>query len=358
MSGLTADTAIRLLVIGQELLVAIVFLSGRGAAAIRVSGALLVLCVAGYLVTSGPALREALPYLLPLTSLLAIAAPYALWGFSRAVFEVPWPDARIVVAVAAAVVTGWSLATADAWVSPASADLAADAVRILSLVVVGHALWIAWAGRGDDLVESRRAFRLVFVGVVAVQVVAVLMVELAFGAASVPGWLDTLNVTMIGLLTLVLAVPMLSLNVDFFSPARKAGALPSRDTDPEKLPPSDAVLREKLLRLVEGGFYRETGLTIGRLAAEVGYPEHQVRRLINGHLGYRNFSAFLNRYRVDEARRQLADPERARTPVLTIALDLGYASIGPFNRSFRERTGVTPTEYRRRQLGAPPAESG
>jgi AraC-like DNA-binding protein len=33
--------------------------------------------------------------------------------------------------------------------------------------------------------------------------------------------------------------------------------------------------------------------------------------------------------------------------VLTIALEVGYGSIGPFNRAFKERFGVTPTEYRR-----------
>ncbi len=34
-------------------------------------------------------------------------------------------------------------------------------------------------------------------------------------------------------------------------------------------------------------------------------------------------------------------------PVLTIALDTGFGSIGPFNRAFKAHTGMTPTEYRR-----------
>ena len=69
-----------------------------------------------------------------------------------------------------------------------------------------------------------------------------------------------------------------------------------------------------------------------------------------GHLGFRNFTAFLNSYRVTEAKQQLGDPEQSRTPVLTIALNLGYASLGPFNRAFKAQTGMTPTEYRRRRL--------
>ena len=100
------------------------------------------------------------------------------------------------------------------------------------------------------------------------------------------------------------------------------------------------------------GYYRETGLTIPVLAGKLDYPEHRLRQLINGQLGYRNFSAFLNSYRVDEAQQHLADPEYARTPILTIALELGYASLGPFNRAFKALTGMTPSDYRRRHLAA------
>ncbi|MFI4995652.1 MAG: helix-turn-helix domain-containing protein [Hyphomicrobiales bacterium] len=43
----------------------------------------------------------------------------------------------------------------------------------------------------------------------------------------------------------------------------------------------------------------------------------------------------------------LADPGQASVPILTIALDAGFSSIGPFNRAFKARTGQTPSEYRR-----------
>ena len=43
-------------------------------------------------------------------------------------------------------------------------------------------------------------------------------------------------------------------------------------------------------------------------------------------------------------------PCRSRTsahlPVLTIALDCGYGSIGPFNRAFKARYGITPGQFR------------
>ena len=46
----------------------------------------------------------------------------------------------------------------------------------------------------------------------------------------------------------------------------------------------------------------------------------------------------------------LADPGQADVPVLTMALDAGFSSLGPFNRAFKAETGVTPSEFRRMSL--------
>ena len=81
-------------------------------------------------------------------------------------------------------------------------------------------------------------------------------------------------------------------------------------------------------------------------------PEYRLRRLINQRLGYRNFNVFLNEHRIDEAKAALADPSQAEVPVITIAMDAGFQSLGPFNRAFKATTGVTPTEYRRLKASA------
>ena len=107
------------------------------------------------------------------------------------------------------------------------------------------------------------------------------------------------------------------------------------------------MLLGKLTDFMAGGGWRREGLTIGAVAQALDEPEHRLRRLINQRLGHRNFSSFVNGYRLAEARAALADPGQANVPILTIALDSGFQSIGPFNRAFREATGVTPTEYRR-----------
>jgi AraC-like DNA-binding protein len=52
--------------------------------------------------------------------------------------------------------------------------------------------------------------------------------------------------------------------------------------------------------------------------------------------------AFVNQWRLAEAKAALADPAQSATPISTIALDAGFGSLGPFNRAFKADTGLTP----------------
>ena len=345
----TLETALRLVVIGQELLIAAVFLFGKGNRAARISGALFLLSVVGYLYASDDALGGSVLLIDAIAVLLAIAVPFTLWLFARAVFGANWPRTAIVYPI---VITGalvWVLHLAGDSVEPGLANAMGLILRVIALAVVIHALWLTLRDRPDDLIEVRRSFRLFFVGIISVQVAAVLVVELALRGAPAPPWLDLTNVVVIAVLTLCLAIPMLNLNTAFFELERDSGAKEPRQST-ETLSGVEGVYHKKLLELMESGFFRTTGLTISVLAKELDYPEHQLRRLINGQLGYRNFSTFLNHYRINAAKQQLADPEYARTPVLTMALDLGYGSLRPFNRAFKETTGMTPTEFRQQEL--------
>lgn len=94
--------------------------------------------------------------------------------------------------------------------------------------------------------------------------------------------------------------------------------------------------------------YLEPGLSIADLAKKLAMPQYKLRHLINTKLGYRNFNALLNKFRIKDACEQFSDPEKNQSPVLTIALTVGYQSIAPFNQAFRELKGVTPTEFRKK----------
>ena len=103
---------------------------------------------------------------------------------------------------------------------------------------------------------------------------------------------------------------------------------------------ADQKLVDALMRLMaDERIYRHDNITIGTLATKLEIPEYKLRRLINQRLGYRNFNVFLNNHRIEEAKAALADPTQAEVPVITIAMDAGFQSLGPFNRAFKATTG-------------------
>lgn len=103
----------------------------------------------------------------------------------------------------------------------------------------------------------------------------------------------------------------------------------------------------RINRQMEDGIWQVEGLTVGGLAQKVNAPEHQVRKAINQELGYRNFASFINRARIEAAKVRLRDPNAQGTTVLEIAYEVGFSSLGPFNRSFKKETGQSPTDFRK-----------
>jgi AraC-like DNA-binding protein len=215
--------------------------------------------------------------------------------------------------------------------------------------LAAHALWVAYQGRADDLSEERRAFRLPFVIAVGVFSLILVAAEIALGGAIPPAPVRIVHVAAIVALALASALQLVALRSDELlapsSPAKPTPALPREDdVDAGELGRLNALMEREQA-------WRQEGLTIGKLAERLGLPEYRLRRLINKGLGHRNFAAYLNGYRIEAAKAALSDPAKRRLPVLTIALDLGFGSIGPFNRAFKDATGATPTEFRRAQLG-------
>jgi AraC-like DNA-binding protein len=103
--------------------------------------------------------------------------------------------------------------------------------------------------------------------------------------------------------------------------------------------------------LAQGTLHARANLKVADLARQLGVAEYKVTRTISGALGFRNFNQMVNQVRIERARSMLASPEFAHLPVLSIALDCGFGSIGPFNRAFKLQTALTPTEYRQQELG-------
>lgn len=91
--------------------------------------------------------------------------------------------------------------------------------------------------------------------------------------------------------------------------------------------------------------YLDPDITLARLAEKLDISKEVLSQVINREL-YLNFNAFLNRYRVEEAKKRLRDPKENQFVVLKIAHDVGFNSKSSFNAVFKKMTGISPTQYR------------
>ena len=225
-------------------------------------------------------------------------------------------------------------------------DLLKVVPATLQLLFVGFGLYWTLSGWRIDLVEDRRKLRKIFIAIVGTFVFAMILGErllIPWQSAALFDMHITLSVIGALLSTVMLWIMFRPNAAAYLDPLRSETVRVALEP-----PPDDSDL-EALQRVLDvERVYHDSELTVASLAARVAIPEYRLRRVIHERLQYRNFNALLHRYRIDEACALLADPERRHLPILTIALSVGYNSINPFNRAFRELKGMTPSEFRAR----------
>ncbi|MEQ1708280.1 MAG: AraC family transcriptional regulator [Terricaulis sp.] len=318
----------------------------------RATGALFCLGAAAHTLTQLPNLQAALGFAWwPIWSFSVMGAGL-FWAFALELFEDggALDPRRLLPALALLALGALALSASDA--AQRALYLCHN---VLGAGLVAHALFLIARGWRGDLVETRRRLRgpiLATASVYALAVIAVQMGELFVGSAQALSPLAAAALLLLGLLSLAAFARM---DPSLFGAPAAATAPVAPLTN---APPSDRAGAETIAALDrlmrEQRVYREEGLTIAALALRLKLPEHRLRKLINQHLGHRNFSAYLNQWRIGEAKAALADLTQVQVPISTIALDAGFASLGPFNRAFKAQTGQTPSEFRASALTKTP----
>ncbi len=224
---------------------------------------------------------------------------------------------------------------------------------VYSLALVTDAMRVTFFNFRDDLVENRRQLSkalLCIIPVTGVVIVGFVFLEALEIESAVPMFLQS-GAVLATLFAFLTSISSLRENLISMPVTSKA-------VNETTLAPADRLELNRLRTLMEHGVYLEPNLTIGSLAAKMSMPEHRLRKLINNHLGHRNFASFINDQRIEEAKRRLGKGELAREQITGLAFDLGFASLAPFNRAFRDRVGMSPSEYRTKALTLAIANEG
>lgn len=215
------------------------------------------------------------------------------------------------------------------------------ASHVIALLFIVHLLVSVITTWRHDLIEQRRIARFWFVLLVGLFFLMLDLVELSNTR------LNRHHVFMLINASICLAGTSITAAMLFFYELSVRTIITPNETMAvpgyTRFTQQNNALAKKLQAFIADAGYLQPDLTIGRLAEQLECPEHHLRKMINQSLGYSNFNAFLNHYRIVSAQKRLIE---SPLPVLSIALDLGYGSIASFNRAFKDIVGSTPTAYR------------
>lgn len=102
----------------------------------------------------------------------------------------------------------------------------------------------------------------------------------------------------------------------------------------------------RLERLMQNDqVYKNSLFTREKMAELLGTNRTYLSQTINEQTGL-TFTHYMNKYRIEEARRILADPQDD-TPIKAIAADLGFSSVTTFYTLFKAAVQMSPDQYRK-----------
>jgi AraC-like DNA-binding protein len=105
-----------------------------------------------------------------------------------------------------------------------------------------------------------------------------------------------------------------------------------------------AILRRRVCSYIDMHL-SDHDLTCEKIAARHFISERQLRRIFEG--SELSLSEWIWSRRLEQAKRDLADPLKAPLSVTAIAYDVGYKDSAHFSRAFKARFGISPRNWRR-----------
>jgi AraC-like DNA-binding protein len=87
-------------------------------------------------------------------------------------------------------------------------------------------------------------------------------------------------------------------------------------------------------------------LSLFKLASQLDISSHLLSYTINKGFN-ENFYQFINRYRIEEAKKMIHNPNMNHLSLIGIAFEVGFNSKTVFNTTFKKNTNQTPSEFKK-----------
>lgn len=166
--------------------------------------------------------------------------------------------------------------------------------------------------------------------------------------------LDLLNV--LGLtayyLTFIVLNLLIFLKFTRFTKVSSIKMKPSASAKPDSL---EDVSHEEISgidqKMLEERIYRDSEINFDRLAQTLGIAQKKLSKILKHHYQM-NFYEFINRFRIEDAKAMLEDPQYNNLTIVDIYCEVGFNSKSVFNTLFKAKVGTTPSQYRQQQQSA------
>lgn len=104
-------------------------------------------------------------------------------------------------------------------------------------------------------------------------------------------------------------------------------------------------LKDELYKILEKEkIYKEDGVNLNMLSERLGTSRHNTSQIINEHFDM-NFFELMNKFRIDEAVEMIKNKGDEKLTIIDIAYKVGFNNKVTFNKAFKKRFDVTPTQY-------------
>jgi AraC-like DNA-binding protein len=346
MQVLFLDTILRGGAAGIFAIIAIILISKQKSDALMWLAGAFFVCVIGHTIDNSAGWRALTSNRHDIFQILSVSAIPLLWAFLMGVFDDRrdqfWPRLvpfGVMGLINLSAITASSLLTDSGYPSLWFIHIA------FNISLMAHILWVLARGISGDLVDARRRLRAPTLVAAGLYVVGMAWADIFGGFRNaVPTW-PLLQSTALFALAVGAACAFLQSGSIFWGRETKTESAPASGS-----PVENALAARLQLALVKDKIWQREGLTIGTLAAEFSVPEYRLRRVINERLAHRNFADFINSHRIEAAMLALAQPVLSQSSISQLAFELGFASLGPFNRAFKRVAGVSPTAWRHEKL--------
>jgi AraC-like DNA-binding protein len=217
------------------------------------------------------------------------------------------------------------------------------AIPVAFALGTGYAIW--FSRKVYQLRSQREHFRLEFSAFAGFSAIALAILLLGLSANFVGEavfiitYANLIALSFIAIIYVLLRFPDITQKAaEAIIASYAASTLKKVDCEPVLTRLQELMEKEKI--------YRNEELSLAELASALELNAHQTSELINTHFAM-GFSRFIRSYRINEAKQMLIHEPRAS--VLSVGLTVGFTSQSNFYTAFREFTGETPGQFRKRQ---------